>query len=154
MGRLPRRPNFVAPHAGSLAERRLSSPESQEPPRHPGGRGTSEAKARLAGLLLVAAGLILMWQSFAEALAATVRGTGGGDELRGASLQEEISGLGGADELYGGPGGDVLLAGEGDDFVEATDGELDFVLCGPGDDTASVDRADLVAHDCETVHAG
>ncbi len=138
----------------SLAERKTPSPEARGAPRRSGGRGTGEGRARLAGLLLVAVGLLLMSPSVAGALAATVRGSEGSDALRGSAGGEEISGLGGADELYGGPGGDVLLAGAGDDFVEAADGERDLVLCGPGADTASVDHADLVARDCETVYRG
>ena len=136
----------------SLAERRSLPPETNVPPGRPGGRDADERRARLAGLLLVAAGLLLMSPSVAEALAPAVRGTTGGDELRGSAGDEEISGLAGADEIHGGPGGDILLAGAGDDFVAAADGEQDLVLCGPGADTVSMDPADLVSRDCGTVY--
>ncbi len=135
----------------SLTQKRILLPE-EGPPHPPEGRDTDERRARWMGVLLVAAGLLLMSPSIAGALAAPVRGSEAGDVLRGSAWDEQISGLGGADEISGGPGGDVLLAGEGDDFVEAADGEQDIVLCGPGADTASVDRADLVSRDCETVY--
>ena len=135
----------------SLAERRTLPPGKQVPPGRPEGRAADERRARWAGLLLVAAGLLLMSPSVAEALAPAMRGTEGGDVLRGSAGDEEISSLGGADELHGGAGGDVLLAGSGDDFV-AADGEQDLILCGPGADTVSVDLADLVSRDCETVY--
>jgi hypothetical protein len=38
--------------------------------------------------------------------------------------------------------------------VEAKDGEADFVGCGSGNDVASVDLADRVARDCETIYPG
>jgi Ca2+-binding RTX toxin-like protein len=136
----------------SLAERRTPPPGKQVPPGRPEGRDADERRARWAGLLLVAAGLLLMSPSVAEALAPAMRGTAGGDELRGSAGDEEIMGGGSADELHGGAGGDVLLAGPGDDFVAAADGEQDLVLCGPGADTVSVDPADLVSRDCETVY--
>lgn len=129
----------------SLAERRSPKVPSDPP------EGRDERRVLWAGLLLVAAGLLLMSPSVAEALAHEVRGTVGGDVLRGTAGDEEITGGGGADEIHGGPGGDILLAGAGDDFVAAADGEQDLVLCGPGADTASADPADLVSRDCETV---
>ena len=135
----------------SLAERRTPPNGTQVPPKSSERREADERRARWAGLLLVAAGLVLMSPSVAEALAHEMRGTGGGDELRGAAGDEEISGGGGEDVLHGGPGGDILLAGAGDDFVAAADGEQDLVLCGPGADTVSADLADLVSRDCETV---
>ncbi len=133
----------------SLAERRTARLDAEIHPRRPGGRDADE---RRAGLLLVAAGLLLMSPSVADALAPAMRGTAGGDELRGSARDEEISGLGGSDELHGGPGGDILLAGSGDDFVADADGGQDLVLCGPGADTVSADPADLVSRDCETVY--
>ena len=136
----------------NLAERRSLPPEMQDPSSRPKGDDADERRARQAGLLLVAAGLLLMSPSIAEALAPAVRGTAWGDELRGSAGDEEMTGRGGEDEIHGGPGGDVLLAGAGDDFVAAADGEQDLILCGPGADTVSVDLADLVSRDCETVY--
>ena len=136
----------------SLAERRSLPPETEVCASRPEGHDADERRVRWAGLLLVAAGLLLMSPSVAEALASAVRGTMGGDELRGSAGAEEITGSGGQDGIHGGPGGDVLLAGAGDDFVAADDGEQDLVLCGPGTDTVSADPADLVSRDCETVY--
>ena len=136
----------------SVAERRTARPEAEIHPGRPGARGAYERRARWAGLLFVAAGLLLMSPSVTDALAPAMRGTAVGDELRGSAGDEEISGLGGSDELHGGPGGDILLAGSGDDFVAAADGGQDLVLCGPGADTVSADPADLVSRDCETVY--
>ena len=136
----------------SLAERRTARPEAEIHPRRPGGRDADERRARWAGLLLVAGGLLLMSPSVADALAPAMRGTEGDDVLRGSAGDEEISSLGGADELHGGAGGDVLLAGASDDFVAAADGEQDLIVCGPGADTVSVDLADLVSRDCEAVY--
>ncbi len=136
----------------NLAERRTARPEAEIHQRRPGGRDADERRARWAGLLLVAAGLLLMSPSVADALAPAMRGTAGGDELRGSAGDEEISGGGGADEVHGGPGGAILLAGSGDNFVAAADGEQDLVLCGPGAGTVSADLADLVSRDCETVY--
>ena len=48
-------------------------------------------------------------------------------------------------------GGDVILAGAGDDSVHARNAHRDVVDCGPGRDTAWVDRADVV-RGCEIVH--
>lgn len=133
----------VSPAAGGPAQARES-------------RGYSGKGPRLMGLLLVVAGLLLMWPAVADALSAgsvDARGSGAGETLRGASRGEELVAFGGADELYGGPGRDALLAGAGDDFVESGDGERDLVLRGKGDDTVSADSADLVSRDCETVYA-
>jgi Ca2+-binding RTX toxin-like protein len=52
-----------------------------------------------------------------------------------------LNGGAGTDRLYGGPGNDVL---------RARDGQRDVVDCGPGRDTAYVDRLDRVSG-CETV---
>ena len=129
-------------------------------PRGPaGGRRVEEHEARggrlrWVGALLVSAGILLMAPAVAEALASGVTGSGEGEELCGSGWDERISGLGGEDKLYGGEGVDHLFSGEGDDFVEASDGERDFVSCGPGVDVASVDRVDLVARDCERTYPG
>lgn len=133
----------------SLAEQKSLLSGTNVPPGRLVGR--DEQRVRWTGLLLVAVGLVLMSPSVAEALAHEMHGTGGRDELRGSAGDEEISSGGGEDEIHGGPGGDILLAGAGDDFVAAADGEQDLVLCGPGADTVSADRADLVSRDCETV---
>jgi Ca2+-binding RTX toxin-like protein len=131
-----------------------------------------EKETRRAGFLVVAIGAVLLGGLAADvALASAVLG-GGGDSLRGSGGGETLVGLGGGDEtwglagddalsggggddeLYGGPGHDALLGGAGDDFIEARDGERDYVWCGPGDDAVSVDPADRVARNCETLYAG
>ena len=83
-----------------------------------------------------------------------LRGTDGDERLTGFGGDDGIWGLGGDDELYGGEGDDLILGGTGDDFIEAKDGEEDFVGCGPGNDVASVDPADRVDRDCETIYPG
>lgn len=104
--------------------------------------------------MLVSAGILLMAPAVAEALASGVTGSDEGEVLRGSGWDDRVTGLGGEDELYGGEGVDHLFSGEGDDFVEASDGERDFVSCGPGSDVASVDYVDLIARDCEKVYPG
>jgi hypothetical protein len=43
-------------------------------------------------------------------------------------------------------------AGPGDDDVRANDGVAgDLVVCGPGNDKATVDTGDIAGADCETV---
>jgi hypothetical protein len=131
------------------------------------GKGTHRA-----GLLIVLAGVILLILAADDALAGVVIGGGGDDSLRGSGRGESLVGFGGGDEtwglagddalsagggddeLYGGTGHDALLGGAGDDFVEARDGERDYVWCGPGDDTVSVDPVDHVARNCETLYVG
>ena len=56
----------------------------------------------------------------------------------------------GDDRLDGGPGRDRLFGGPGNDMLRARDGARDVVDCGPGRDTAVIDRFDRVSG-CETV---
>jgi Ca2+-binding RTX toxin-like protein len=56
----------------------------------------------------------------------------------------------GRDLLEGGPGRDTIKAGGGNDRIEARDGFRDVIDCGPGNDTAEVDRLDVV-RSCEHV---
>ena len=127
------------------------------------------AQPRQAGLVLLAIGFSLIALAGDDALASTAMGWRGEDQLRGSPHDEALLGLGkddeiwglpgadalygggGDDGLYGGSGRDTLLAGAGDDFVEARDGQRDYVECGFGDDTASVDPQDRVAPGCETL---
>ncbi len=105
-------------------------------------------------------------------------GTSGPDRLKGTDAKNEIHGFPGpdyvagkqrADELYGGPGQDEVRAGNGrdrvfgrlgrdalyggggNDTMNSHDGYKDDVNCGPGTDTANVDRRDRVNEDCENV---
>jgi hypothetical protein len=69
----------------------------------------------------------------------------GSCEIRGTSAGDVIDGTG--------AGGDVILAGAGNDLVHARNGRRDRIDCGPGRDTAVVDRIDVV-RDCELVRRG
>jgi Ca2+-binding RTX toxin-like protein len=105
------------------------------------------------------------------------RGTSAGDMLEGGSRRDLLIGLAGADCLTGGAGNDRLLGDEGNDVLDgglgndtleggsgidrmlggsgndrirAVDGKRDTIDCGPGRDTARVDRGDRVKR-CERV---
>lgn len=78
-------------------------------------------------------------------------GTESADVLGGTARADVLCGLAGADRLSGGAGADVFRAGAGADTVGARDGTADAVACGPGRDTAVVDRRDRVNRDCERV---
>jgi len=98
----------------------------------------------------------------------TFSGTARADRLTGSSANDVLYGLGGADVLLGrkgndvlyggrgndvldgGPGADRLFGGPGNDTLRARDGRRDLVDCGPGRDTAVVDRIDRVSG-CELV---
>jgi len=73
-----------------------------------------------------------------------VNGEGGRDRLRGGS---------GNDTLIGGPGANAYDAGAGRDLVRARNGVRETIRCGPGVDTARVDRRDRV-FGCEHVSRG
>lgn len=135
----------------SLTQKRYAPHGSATTARH---AASGEARARLAGALILASGLLLAAPAVAEALAAGVAGSERGEVLHGSESSERVTGLGGGDELYGAEGSDGLFSGSGDDFVEASDGERDLVSCGLGEDVASVDFVDLVASDCERVYPG
>ena len=49
-----------------------------------------------------------------------------------------------------GPGSDFVLGGDGDDSITVRDGFGDVVECGPGNDTVTADRADVLSG-CENV---
>ena len=133
---------------------------------------SAEKGSRRTAFLLVMVGVLLLALAVEDARANVVLGGGGGDMLRGTDGSERLAGFGGKDdlgglvgddelyggggddELYGGPGRDALLGGTGDDFIEAKDGEQDYLECGSGSDAVSVDLADRVARDCETLYPG
>ena len=134
-------------------------------------RRQAEGGLRWAGVLVIVVGALLLILAAGDALAGVELGGGGDNTLRGTDRADRIAGFNGEDALYGGPGDDILyggagkdeiyagdggddvLAGAGDDFIEAKDGAVDHVGCGPGDDSVSVDRKDLVSPDCESVYA-
>ncbi len=78
-------------------------------------------------------------------------GGNGDDRLTGSPSANTLDGGIGADRLTGGPGPDALFGGEGDDVIFARDSEVDVIECGPGLDTATIDREDVVAGDCESI---
>lgn len=125
-------------------------PDSDAARREPLVREPAAGERRstpVAGFFLIFAGLALMLLS--GVLAPWEDASAGTPPAGGSAV---VSGSDGNDDLYGGSGREVILGGEGDDFIEAKDGARDFVSCGPGDDVASVDGADRVAGDCETVY--
>jgi hypothetical protein len=86
-------------------------------------------------------------------------GTAAGDTLYGLDGNDVLFGLAGNDVLFGGRGNDILVGGlgrdrlfggPGNDTLRARDGLRDVVDCGPGRDTAIVDRTDRVSG-CERV---
>ena len=132
----------------------------------------AEGGLRWSGVVVAVAGALLLLLAAGDALAGVELGGGGDNTLRGSEQADRLAGFNGGDALYGGSGDDTLyggagkdelyggagdddvLAGAGDDFIEAKDGAVDRVGCGPGDDSASVDREDLVSPDCEAVYPG
>ncbi len=87
----------------------------------------------------------------------TIKALGGEDLIKGLRLADELYGGPGADTLYGNRGGDTILGGSGedrvyggygDDEIDVQDpdpddpagrGQRDFVDCGPGFDTVTLD---------------
>lgn len=80
-------------------------------------------------------------------------GGSGGDLLDGESGKDTLIGGSGNDKLRGGTGNDKLYGGYGNDTFAARDGVKDVISCGPGTDTAYVDRYDYT-YGCEYVLRG
>jgi Ca2+-binding RTX toxin-like protein len=108
---------------------------------------------KLAGVALVALSLAV------PAAAVTVVGTNSAETIYGTARGDRIDARGGDDRVYSFAGNDVLTGGSGIDRIEAgagrdlarvRDGRRDIVGCGPGRDTAVVDRVDVV-RGCEVV---
>jgi hypothetical protein len=78
-----------------------------------------------------------------------VFGADGADKLVGSAAVNTIDGSGGDDRITGGAGKDALFGGDGDDVIDSRDREVDRVECGAGNDTATIDRGDIVLADCE-----
>jgi Ca2+-binding RTX toxin-like protein len=74
----------------------------------------------------------------------TIMGLGGNDDCYGGSGADEIRYAAGNDRIDGGFGVNQLFGGTGNDRIIATDGRVDRVNCGTGDDTAYIDPDDLV----------
>jgi Tol biopolymer transport system component len=81
----------------------------------------------------------------------TVYGSARADILHASAGKDILCGLGGDDTITGGPDRDRLFGENGNDRILARDGEFDVIGCGPGTDTVSADRVDLVGRDCERV---
>ena len=85
-----------------------------------------------------------------DATSSRLQGNGGsdlivggasGDRLRGGAGHDVVKGLAGDDLLAGKGGADVLRGGAGNDRLKATHDDADRSLrCGPGEDSAKVDR--------------
>ena len=76
-------------------------------------------------------------------------GSYGDDRMRGGGGNDTISGGFYNDRIFGGAGRDTIDADRGLDYVNVADGLLDSVSCGPGEDTAVVDRVDLAEQSFE-----
>ncbi|HSD77672.1 MAG TPA: hypothetical protein VLA98_09715, partial [Solirubrobacteraceae bacterium] len=72
-----------------------------------------------------------------------LNGEQGNDTLTGGSAADTLNGDGGIDTLDGGAGDDVIET-DGHDAATGYGGERDIVTCGPGNDTAKIDRKDTV----------
>ena len=82
----------------------------------------------------------------------TISGLAGNDDCYGGSGADEISCGPGNDRIDGGFGEDILFGGPDNDTILATDGQVDEVDCGLGDnDTAYVDEFDDPVENCENV---
>lgn len=88
-----------------------------------------------------------------------VRGQYGNDKLDGGSGNDKLDGGRGNDRLIGGSGNDRLIGGTGvdafygqggSDTIDSVDARAETVDCGPGRDTATVDRIDRVRR-CDRV---
>ena len=75
----------------------------------------------------------------------------GDDRLAGGSESDTLKGRFGDDALRGNTGVDSLSGGEGNDSLDSVDRWADSLACGAGTDSASVDKHDVVARDCENV---
>jgi hypothetical protein len=129
----------------------------------------------LAGVGLSA---MLLAGAAGTALAATLAGNSGPNDIVGTAADDDIRGLGGDDDLYGragndtirggagdddiygeegndrligGPGNDDIDGGPGNDRIRAVDRHHDDIECGDGFDRVWANPGDDVAADCEVV---
>ena len=136
---------------------------------------------RRRALLIMATMMLGVLLLGGVALADTIDGTSGPDDLVGTDKDDVIHASGGADYVSGLAGPDLLYAGAGNDTVVGRDGndsiygnvgsdtlfgnqsndtinsagdqERDVVKCGIGkNDTAYVDKIDSVKENCENVY--
>ena len=126
-------------------------------------------------IMVLTVGALLLALTATVALAATLVGTNGHDELMGTPRADKIYGKGGEDNMYGAPGKDLMYGGygddymhgddgddnlydrhgsgyvygdEGNDYINTKDGKRDHVNCGPGRDSFTTDSVDIVRN-CE-----
>jgi RTX calcium-binding nonapeptide repeat (4 copies) len=143
------------------------------------GEGDLHMRRRIL-LIMATMGLGVLLAS-GVALADTIDGTSGSDDLVGTDNDDVIyasggadyvSGLAGPDLLYAGAGNDTVVGRDGNDRIygntgsdelygnhhndtinSARDGVRDVVKCGFGEnDTAYVDEEDWVDENCENVY--
>lgn len=79
-----------------------------------------------------------------------LEGGSGNDRLAGGDGVDRLTGGAGADRITGGRGADRISGGTGNDTINARDGIRETISCGPGRDTATVDRRDRTTG-CERV---
>ncbi len=92
----------------------------------------------LSGLGFFFTALVIAWGPVAAsahgAVACTIKGTNGPDQLLGTSGRDVICGYGGNDILAGLNGNDILKGGAGNDRIQGDAGH-DRMFGGPGNDT-------------------
>ncbi|HZA58894.1 MAG TPA: calcium-binding protein [Solirubrobacterales bacterium] len=80
---------------------------------------------------------------FVDPSSESFRGQGGNDVLKGFAQPDLLNGGKGNDKIDGGKGRDDLYGGGGRDRLNAKDGQRDASInCGPGNDSAKVDKID------------
>ena|SRR5215208_3286583 len=143
--------------------------------------GEGDLLVRRRALFILATMMLGVLLLGGVALADTIDGTSGPDDLVGTDKDDVIHASGGADYVSGLAGPDLLYAGAGNDTVvgrngndriygntgsdtlygnesndtinSAGDGVKDVVKCGIGkNDTAYVDKIDWVKENCENVY--
>jgi Ca2+-binding RTX toxin-like protein len=122
--------------AGACANRRRGTPRSDRL------NGTSAGDT----LLGLGGNDILNGRAGADCL----KGGRGNDRLIGGTGNDRLSGDAGNDTLTGGRGRNTYSGGRGRDRIKSTNGIRERIDCGPGRDTAKVDRRDRVRR-CERV---
>jgi Ca2+-binding RTX toxin-like protein len=81
-----------------------------------------------------------------------VSGLAGPDVLYAGAGNDTVVGREGNDRIYGNAGSDRLFGNQGNDAIYAGDRVRDVVKCGKGEaDTAYVDKEDWVKENCENV---
>jgi Ca2+-binding RTX toxin-like protein len=87
---------------------------------------------------LVVALIVALMVAGGVALAKTINGDDGPNNLNGTAQADVIRGYGGNDEIRPGAGVDQVYAGRGADFVSSRgDDSRDVVRCGRGKDTVN-----------------